>query len=81
MNIDGYGAASTPYDPAHCELTIWWTDKSTAPQSLLRDIKMKGVSKRSFEIMLSVSDLEGIYYGYCTYSILTYFSAFADSRL
>ena len=61
MNIDGGRAASTSYDPAHCELTIWWTDEATTPRSLLKDIKMKGVNKRSFEVTLSDFDLEGIH--------------------
>ena len=52
MNIDGSGSVSTSYDPAHCALSIRWTDRSTDPQTLFTDIKMKGISKRSFEIAL-----------------------------
>ena len=55
--IDGVGAASTPYDPAHCDLSVRWTDKTTVPQFLSNDIQMTGVDKRSFELVL---DFEGI---------------------
>ena len=52
-DIDGVGAASTPYDPAHCDLSVRWIDNSI-PQLLSNDIKMKGINKRSFELILHV---------------------------